>query len=277
MTGTAITSLLAGLLPRTRHTRLQGALLYDTGTGSGPHQTSTSSMKRSLLLDRNSPDLCTPDLRGDSTTKIVPRSTPCGMRISDVERGWALRGRGRGWSEGKHSVTLLPVSRSQTPRNYRTVDIIPVWTFQHKIRCTVIERSSCPPCKTGRPRANPWQIPRSLAFFRAIPEFLWIMSPRWDIVISLVDSSLAFRSHIVAKAAHQLGLGSTPARSIVIPSLFGLYRNVNDGSFIILTGYACVTLVDFDTLFLKDRNCWHMLDLSELGCTSMLLTPIILN
>ncbi|KAJ7216902.1 hypothetical protein C8J57DRAFT_1732409 [Mycena rebaudengoi] len=43
-------------------------------------------------------------------------------------------------------------------------------------------------------------------------------------------------------------------QGVVIPSLFGLYRNLNDGSSILVISYAGGTLADFDTLCLKDRQ-----------------------
>ncbi|KAJ7208130.1 hypothetical protein C8J57DRAFT_1734075 [Mycena rebaudengoi] len=75
-----------------------------------------------------------------------------------------------------------------------------------------------------------------------------------------------FETHIVAKAAYQPSALDRllhefavydflrALQGVVIPSLFGLYRNLNDGSSILIISYAGGTLADFDTLCLKDRQ-----------------------
>ncbi|KAF7330686.1 RIO-like kinase [Mycena sanguinolenta] len=88
-----------------------------------------------------------------------------------------------------------------------------------------------------------------------------------DIVISF--GRLVFwllETRIVAKAAYQ-SLASDRLlhefavydllrglQGVVIPSLFGLYRNLDDGSSILVTSYAGLTLEDFDALSLPDRK-----------------------
>ncbi|KAJ7843552.1 hypothetical protein B0H14DRAFT_2312244, partial [Mycena olivaceomarginata] len=42
-------------------------------------------------------------------------------------------------------------------------------------------------------------------------------------------------------------------QGVVIPSLFGMYRNLDDGSSILVTSYAGEALRDFNTLCPKDR------------------------
>ncbi|KAJ7261492.1 hypothetical protein C8J57DRAFT_1719720 [Mycena rebaudengoi] len=75
-----------------------------------------------------------------------------------------------------------------------------------------------------------------------------------------------FETHIVAKAAYQSSALDRlqhefavyrflrALQGVVIPSLFGMYRNLSDGSSMLVTSYAGVTLKDFDTLCLKDRR-----------------------
>ncbi|KAJ7080118.1 hypothetical protein C8R44DRAFT_824457 [Mycena epipterygia] len=75
-----------------------------------------------------------------------------------------------------------------------------------------------------------------------------------------------FDTHIVAKAAYQSSALDRlqhefavyeflrTLQGVVIPSLFGMYRNLSDGSSMLVTSYAGVTLKDFDTLCLKDRQ-----------------------
>ncbi|KAF7328197.1 RIO-like kinase [Mycena venus] len=75
-----------------------------------------------------------------------------------------------------------------------------------------------------------------------------------------------FDTHIVAKAAYQSSALDRlqhefavyeflrALQGVVIPSLFGMYRNLSDGSSMLVTSYAGVTLKDFDTLYLKDRQ-----------------------
>ncbi|KAJ7144661.1 hypothetical protein C8R44DRAFT_725575 [Mycena epipterygia] len=74
-----------------------------------------------------------------------------------------------------------------------------------------------------------------------------------------------FDTHIVAKAAYQSSALDRlqheftvyeilrTLRGVVIPSLFGMYRNLSDGSSMLVASYAGVTLEDFVTLCLKDR------------------------
>ncbi|KAJ7811496.1 hypothetical protein B0H13DRAFT_2685179 [Mycena leptocephala] len=75
-----------------------------------------------------------------------------------------------------------------------------------------------------------------------------------------------FDTHIVAKAAYQSSALDRllhefavyeflrALQGVVTPSLFGMYRNLSDGSSMLVTSYAGVTLKDFDTLCLKDRQ-----------------------
>ncbi|KAJ7440362.1 hypothetical protein FB451DRAFT_1300448 [Mycena latifolia] len=75
-----------------------------------------------------------------------------------------------------------------------------------------------------------------------------------------------FDTRIVAKAAYQSSALDRlqhefavyeflrALQGMVIPSLFGMYRNLSDGSSMLVTSYAGVTLKDFDTLCLKDRQ-----------------------
>ncbi|KAJ6613778.1 hypothetical protein B0H10DRAFT_2221889 [Mycena sp. CBHHK59/15] len=75
-----------------------------------------------------------------------------------------------------------------------------------------------------------------------------------------------FDTHIVAKAAYQSSALDRllhefavyeflrALQGVVIPSLFGMYRNLSDGSSMLVTSYAGVTLKDFGTLCLKDRQ-----------------------
>ncbi|KAJ7247979.1 kinase-like domain-containing protein, partial [Mycena rebaudengoi] len=79
-----------------------------------------------------------------------------------------------------------------------------------------------------------------------------------------------FETHIVAKAAYQPSALNRllhefavydflrALKGVVIPSLFGLYRNLNDGSSILVTSYAGGTLADFDTLCLKVRSVFTL-------------------
>ncbi|KAJ7452023.1 hypothetical protein FB451DRAFT_1283448 [Mycena latifolia] len=75
-----------------------------------------------------------------------------------------------------------------------------------------------------------------------------------------------FDTRIVAKAAYQSSALDRlqhefavyeflrALQGVVIPSLFGMYRNLSDGSSMLVTSYAGVTLKNFDTLCLKDRQ-----------------------
>ncbi|KAJ7120385.1 hypothetical protein C8R44DRAFT_853572 [Mycena epipterygia] len=75
-----------------------------------------------------------------------------------------------------------------------------------------------------------------------------------------------FDTRIVAKAAYQSSALDRlqhefavyeflrALQGVVIPSLFGMYRNPSDGSSMLVTSYTGVTLKDFDTLCLKDRQ-----------------------
>jgi hypothetical protein len=74
-----------------------------------------------------------------------------------------------------------------------------------------------------------------------------------------------FETHIVAKAACQSWASERllhefavyeflrALQGVVIPSLFGMYRNLDDGSSILVISYAGETLRDFNALCLKDR------------------------
>ncbi|KAJ6528831.1 hypothetical protein B0H19DRAFT_1083172 [Mycena capillaripes] len=101
-----------------------------------------------------------------------------------------------------------------------------------------------------------------------------------DIVISFGRLVFGlFQAHIVAKAAYRSSASDRllhefavynflrTLQGIAIPSLFGLYRNLNDGSSILLTSYAGVTLTDFDNLRLKDRQklLSHIIRLHQAG------------
>ncbi|KAJ7788974.1 hypothetical protein B0H14DRAFT_2946308 [Mycena olivaceomarginata] len=66
-----------------------------------------------------------------------------------------------------------------------------------------------------------------------------------------------FETHIVAKAACQSWASERLLHEfagVVIPSLFGMHRNLDDGSSILVISYAGETLRDFNTLCLKDRQ-----------------------
>ncbi|KAJ7444311.1 hypothetical protein FB451DRAFT_1413218 [Mycena latifolia] len=68
-----------------------------------------------------------------------------------------------------------------------------------------------------------------------------------------------FETHIVAKAAYQPSASDRllhefavyeflrALQGVAIPSLFGMYRNLSDGSSMLVSTYAGVTLKDFDT------------------------------
>jgi hypothetical protein len=78
-------------------------------------------------------------------------------------------------------------------------------------------------------------------------------------------------ARVVAKAAYQSAASDRllhefaiyeflrGLQGVVIPSLFGMYRNLDDGSSILLTSYAGVTLKDFNTLSLKNRSVFTLL------------------
>ncbi|KAJ6521607.1 hypothetical protein B0H19DRAFT_1386825 [Mycena capillaripes] len=95
-----------------------------------------------------------------------------------------------------------------------------------------------------------------------------------------------FDTHIVAKAAYQSSALDRllhefavyeflrALQGVVIPSLFGMYRNLSDGSSILVTSYAGVTLEDYDTLCVKDRHCCCALYGSiKLASSTMIWNP----
>jgi hypothetical protein len=79
-----------------------------------------------------------------------------------------------------------------------------------------------------------------------------------------------FETRVVAKAAYQPGTSDRllhelavyeflrALQGVVIPSLFGMYRNLDDGSSILVTSHAGETLRDFNTLCLKDRSVFTL-------------------
>ncbi|KAJ7435920.1 hypothetical protein B0H11DRAFT_2295207 [Mycena galericulata] len=115
-------------------------------------------------------------------------------------------------------------------------------------------------------------------------------SYRHDGDIAIFFGRLVFgplESHVVAKAAyesyaadrllHEFAVYNVlhALQGVAIPSLFGLYRNLNDGSAILITSYAGVELEDFDTLCFKDRRILlsHLVRLHQAGVRHNDLEP----
>ncbi|KAJ7646229.1 hypothetical protein B0H17DRAFT_436389 [Mycena rosella] len=121
---------------------------------------------------------------------------------------------------------------------------------------------------------------------------LYTSSASWrhdeDIVISFGRLVFwFFEAHIVAKAAYQSSASDRllhkfavynvlrALQGVVIPSLFGLYRNLDDGSSMLITSYAGVTLKDFNALCLRDRQILlsHVIQLHQAGVQHNDLEP----
>ncbi|KAJ7432460.1 hypothetical protein B0H11DRAFT_2126163, partial [Mycena galericulata] len=107
-------------------------------------------------------------------------------------------------------------------------------------------------------------------------------SYRHDGDIAIYFGRLVFgplETHVVAKAAYESSAADRllhefavynvlhALQGVAIPSLFGLYRNLTDGSTILIISYAGVELENFDTLCLKDRKILlsHLVRLHQAG------------
>ncbi|KAF7328619.1 RIO-like kinase [Mycena sanguinolenta] len=77
----------------------------------------------------------------------------------------------------------------------------------------------------------------------------WLLETR-------IVAKAAYRSSASDRLLHEFAVYNLlyTLQGVVIPSLFGLYRNLDDGSSILVTSYAGVTLEDFDALSLPDRK-----------------------